>query len=103
MKKTMVCPECERTLIYNGVMWQGNVLAGEAPRPVGRYDCPACLVIVTDPAIDEAEGWQQWAAQGNQRHSPIRSSAMRIRLPSPLKSAMMIKPSLTSTVPRIIG
>jgi hypothetical protein len=54
-------------MLMNGVLLAGNVLTGEPSRPVGQWDCPDCLVIVSDHSIDEEWGWQQWERQGNKR------------------------------------
>lgn len=70
------CPECGCILVRNGVTLYGNVLTGEPFRPMARWDCPKCLVMVTSE-IDMAEGWRQWEAQGNKRPEPQAAPARR--------------------------
>lgn len=65
--KTAKCPECCKPLLFNGVMLMGNVLTNAPSRPVGRWDCPHCEVMVADETIDLEWGWQQWERQGNKR------------------------------------
>jgi len=68
------CPECGRTLLRNGVMLYGNVFTNEPQRPVVRWECPNCLILVAGD-IDAEEGWRQWDAQGNKRPDTQASAA----------------------------
>lgn len=60
--ETQNCPECNKPMIFAGVVFVGNIQSVFPADFKGRWDCPECnLMLATD--IDQVWAEQQWEKQ----------------------------------------